>query len=364
MTPSVAADVEALASAGDAEAQLHLARRLTAEGHAEQAGQWLRRAAASGHVAARAAFGYHLLAYPPYDVGEGTLWTVSAANDGNGEAAHLMAVLTATGLGVQQSWANALIYLQRSAELGYEPAQRELQVLGDSALAETARGGAPPPGIWRQLRESVDAADWLKVPAPRFVHSAPRIAVVEGFASPAICDWLVERARPMMKPATIYDQASGEKRADPKRTNSDWHFTVPDSDLILLFVRARIAAVTGLPTGAMEATTALHYDVGEIFSHHYDYLDPALPGSTEELAAGGQRLATFLLYMNEGYDAAETDFPHISWQYKGRKGDAMFFWNVDASGRPDPLTMHAGLPPTRGEKWLLSQWIRERVGLG
>jgi len=23
-------------------------------------------------------------------------------------------------------------------------------------------------------------------------------------------------------------------------------------------------------------------------------------------------------------------------------------------------TLHTGLPPTRGEKWLLSQWMRER----
>ena len=345
MTPPVTAENESWVSSGDDVA--------------------LRRAAEAGNIAAKAALGYRLLAYPPYAVEEGTLWTVSAANDGSGEAAHLVAVLTATGLGVPQSWPTALIYLQRSAEFGYEFARRELAALsGDAALAEAARSGAHAPDSWRRLRESVDVAAWLKVPLPRVVNTAPRIAVMEGFASAAICDWLIERARPMLKPAAIYDLASGEKRPDPKRTNTDAHFTIPDSDLILLFVRARIAAVTGLPTGAMEATAALHYDVGQIFAHHYDYLDPALPGSTEELTAGGQRLVTFLLYMNESFDAAETDFPHIPWQYRGAKGDAMFFWNVDTNGQPDPLTMHAGLPPTRGEKWLLSQWIRARVGLG
>jgi len=29
-------------------------------------------------------------------------------------------------------------------------------------------------------------------------------------------------------------------------------------------------------------------------------------------------------------------------------------------GKPDPLSEHAGLPVTSGEKWLLSQWIRDR----
>jgi hypothetical protein len=39
----------------------------------------------------------------------------------------------------------------------------------------------------------------------------------------------------------------------------------------------------------------------------------------------------------------------------------LLFANVDAATRaPDPLTLHAGLPPTRGEKWIFSQWIRDR----
>ena len=45
-------------------------------------------------------------------------------------------------------------------------------------------------------------------------------------------------------------------------------------------------------------------------------------------------------------------------RWKGRAGNALFFWNVEPDGRPDRRTAHAGLPPTRGEKWLLSQWIR------
>jgi len=359
-------DIEEKASAGDAEAQFELGRRLEAEGEGDAAMAWFRRAAQSGHVEAKAVLGYRLLAYPPYAVEEGTLWTASAASDGSADAAHLMAVLVATGLGVPQSWPTALVYLQRSAEFGHALGRRELIALSaDAALKQRAAAGAAnSPDIWRQLRESVDIAAWLKVPPPRTVFAKPRIVVIEGFASAEICDWLIERARPRLKRAAIYDQQDGQSRADKARTNSDSYFSIPDSDLILLFVRARIAAVTGLPTGGMEAASVMHYDVGQVFEHHYDYLDPGLPGYSEELALGGQRLATFLLYMNDDYEAAETDFPRIGWKYRGRKGDAMFFSNVDASGEADPLTLHAGLAPTRGQKWLLSQWIRARVGLG
>jgi hypothetical protein len=41
-------------------------------------------------------------------------------------------------------------------------------------------------------------------------------------------------------------------------------------------------------------------------------------------------------------------------------GDAIYWANVDDSGRPDRLTRHAGLPPTSGEKWIFSQWLRSQ----
>ena len=52
--------------------------------------------------------------------------------------------------------------------------------------------------------------------------------------------------------------------------------------------------------------------------------------------------------------------PALGWRFKGRTGDALFFWNVDLSGAVEPKLLHAGLPPTRGEKWLFSQWVREK----
>jgi prolyl 4-hydroxylase len=36
------------------------------------------------------------------------------------------------------------------------------------------------------------------------------------------------------------------------------------------------------------------------------------------------------------------------------------FSNLDPAGRPEPASLHAGLPPTRGEKWIFSQWVRDR----
>lgn len=38
----------------------------------------------------------------------------------------------------------------------------------------------------------------------------------------------------------------------------------------------------------------------------------------------------------------------------------MKFLNCDAQGKPNPETLHAGLPVIRGEKWLATLWFWDR----
>jgi predicted 2-oxoglutarate/Fe(II)-dependent dioxygenase YbiX len=126
-------------------------------------------------------------------------------------------------------------------------------------------------------------------------------------------------------------------------------------------IRARISAATNIPVPVFEPPQVMHYHVGEEFRPHYDFLDPTEPGHRAELTAFGQRIATFLIYLNDDYEGGETAFPRAGLSHRGRRGDALLFANVDAATRaPDPLTLHAGMPPTRGEKWIFSQWIRDR----
>jgi hypothetical protein len=132
-------------------------------------------------------------------------------------------------------------------------------------------------------------------------------------------------------------------------------------DVVVEILRARISAATRLPVPIFEPTQVLHYAVGERFKPHHDFLDINVPGFADHIRRFGQRIATVLVYLNGDYQGGETVFPKIGLSYRGRTGDALFFTNVDRSGHGDPLTMHAGTPPTSGEKWVFSQWIRDRL---
>lgn len=280
--------------------------------------------------------GRKLLTEAPFDLARGVALTREAAAKGDAEATHLLALLTAGGLGVKQDLQAALGHLRRAADLGHPRATAEIAAL-------------PP-----------DLREWFAFPQPRMLSSGPHIAMVDGFLAAAICDWLVELGRPSLALATTYDPESGKLRHQEGRSNDAAVIGLGRMDMVLAFVRAKISALTGLPVQGFEETQLLHYTVGETFGAHVDYLDTSQPGYAADVAQRGQRVLTVLVYLNDGYDGGETTFLALGRGFKGGKGGALVFSNVTPEGELDKRTVHVGSPPTRGEKWLLSQWIRFR----
>jgi hypothetical protein len=282
---------------------------------------------------------------------------------GDAAAAYRSAVLAAAGIDRPMDLNGSLAYLQESAQAGHRPAQAELAALAGNwrLTADIVSGKAPARTSWASLRSAIDVAAWLRIPDGHTLSEEPRIASVRRFISTATCDWLVKLGKPHLKKATIYNTQSGGLEEDRVRTNTAADLNLERFDVVLGFLRARIAALAELPTVALESSQILHYDVGEEFSLHHDFLDVSFPGLAEQVASHGQRALTLLIYLNDGYEGGETAFPLLGKSFKGRKGDALVFWNVLPDGAPDRRTLHAGTAPTRGEKWLFSQWIRVRA---
>lgn len=314
----------------------------------------LRRRAESGGSEARLALGLRLMGGEG-DPAEGAALIQSECDAGSAEAARLLATLEAMGAARPQSWDRALDYLALAADRGSEPARAQLVLLARAEPGETD---------WQGLRARVDIAA-LTAPPPRHpVSERPRIRVIENFASAAECDWVARIPRGRLNPAWVWDPVTGENRPDPSRTNEGLDLGPAEMDLVVQTLRARIAAVSNLPLPVFEPAQIMHYSVGQEFLPHHDYLDPGQAGDRAQIARLGQRIATFLLYLNDDYEGGETEFLRTGFRYRGRKGDALLFANVDAARAPDPLTIHAGRAPTRGEKWILSQWIRDRSPAG
>jgi hypothetical protein len=133
-----------------------------------------------------------------------------------------------------------------------------------------------------------------------------------------------------------------------------------EADLVHLMVQARISAAIDQPVSNLEAATVLHYAIGEEIVNHYDFVDPEKPGYAEDIRWSGHRILTFLVYLNADYQGGETVFPKFGLSFRGQKGDGMCFVNTHANMQADVRTLHGGRPPTSGEKWVFSQFIRNR----
>jgi prolyl 4-hydroxylase len=288
---------------------------------------------------------------------DGARFLVDAARAGALEAALRLAAMSALGAHVEQSWTAALSLLAVAAEHGSESARGQLCTLAGQPPAATAAEGG-----WRALAQTIDLGAWLSPLTGTTLSRDPLVRAFPDFAPEPACEWLISRARGRLKRALIYDPVHGDV-ADQMRTNSAVGFDLLDVDVVQVAIQHRMAAAVGLPVHNLEGPTMLHYKVGEQITEHCDFVNPRIPNYEDEINRRGERIITFLLYLNDDYDGGETEFPHIGVRHKGRRREALFFTNALASGEPDTRMVHAGRPPTSGEKWVVSQFIRSRAAL-
>lgn len=249
------------------------------------------------------------------------------------EALAKQAVRAAYGWHRPQSWAEALALLADAARAGEEGAARQLELVTQAPIEALLT----PPRIERLTDISA-------------------IAACRGFAPPGFAEWLIDRARDRLVPASV-NQAGD---AEAVRSARDFAFGPQHRDLVIAILQERAARLVSLPVDYHEPPNIISYESGQEFGLHVDYIDPRVPEFQAELDSMGQRTVTIVTYLNTDFEGAETHFPDAGVTFRGGVGDAILFVNVRPDGTPDFNTRHCGLPPTSGRKWVLSQWIREK----
>jgi len=182
----------------------------------------------------------------------------------------------------------------------------------------------------------------------------PPLRVLENVLTPAECDELIELARPRLDRSLTVDRA-GQHQIDQARTSSGMFFDLGENAFIQR-IEDRLAALVDLPAEHGEGLQILHYEPGQQYEPHYDWFDPAQPGFATITAAGGQRVASIIIYLNTPANGGGTHFPHPGVTVTARRGAAVYF----AYEGGDKTSLHAGLPVVEGEKWIATKWLRER----
>ena len=193
--------------------------------------------------------------------------------------------------------------------------------------------------------------------------SRPTIAVLDGVLDPDECEAMKHLAVTRLARSAVVSPDSGAHAVMDIRTSEGAYFQRAENELIHR-IDVRAAAIMGLAEEQGEGLQVVRYGQGGEYVPHFDYFPPEERGSEAHLEQGGQRVSTLIMYLDDVEDGGETIFPRIDFSYIPRKGQALYFEYGAPDGSLDPLSLHGGAPVKRGEKWILTKWMRERAFAG
>ncbi|VTU39988.1 2OG-Fe(II) oxygenase superfamily protein [Variovorax sp. PBS-H4] len=185
----------------------------------------------------------------------------------------------------------------------------------------------------------------------------PRVVVFGDLLSDDECEDLIQTARQRLARSLTVETQTGGEALNVDRT-SDGMFFERGENPVVARLEQRIALLLRWPLEFGEGLQVLRYSPGAQYRPHYDYFDPAEPGTPTILRRGGQRVATLVMYLQEPGLGGATTFPDVGLEVAPKRGTGVFF----SYERPDPAThtLHGGAPVLAGEKWVATKWLRER----
>ena len=238
----------------------------------------------------------------------------------------------------------------------------------DAALADIERGAASPtlPALPKQARPmpgpDLDGSPLYLDAGDRRVHvlhtvTQPRIVVFGDLLADDECEALVAAAAKRLARSLTVETQTGGETLNVDRTSDGMFFERGENEIVAR-IEQRIAHLLRWPLAFGEGLQVLRYAPGAQYRPHYDYFDPAEPGTPTILRRGGQRVGTLVMYLQEPERGGATVFPDIGLEVAPKRGTAVFF----SYERPDPgtRTLHGGAPVLAGEKWVATKWLRER----
>jgi len=174
------------------------------------------------------------------------------------------------------------------------------------------------------------------------------------FLSNDECDKIIDMSKDKLFISKIYGKDEDTLSSSFRNSLQHW---LNDDDIFIKNISDRIRKIINAKTNFMEPLQIVKYPENGYFYHHYDACT-----DTEEIChrmnlGHGHRYMTFIIYLNDDYEGGETDFPNKNIKIKPEKGKGILFYNTDVNGNILNDSLHAGLPVTKGIKWIANKWI-------
>lgn len=174
------------------------------------------------------------------------------------------------------------------------------------------------------------------------------------FLSPAECARLITMIDDVAQPSALYDTAY----ASGFRTSFSGN--IDPRDPLVCEISERIDALLGMEAAWGESIQGQRYLPGQQFQPHHDFFHPGTSYWDTEMARGGQRSFTAMVFLNAVEAGGHTDFTELKIALEPRPGVLLMWNNARPDGTPNHKTIHAGKPVEAGAKYIITKWYRTR----
>lgn len=180
---------------------------------------------------------------------------------------------------------------------------------------------------------------------------------------PKICDYIINNfGKNMDKGTVINGELSKDEHHDINVLDSSREcesIFICNSIHPFDIIRKGISKVTKLPINHQECFTLVKYNKGGKYDLHDDAFDPD-DSNSRSIFNDNNRLFSAMIYLNDDFEGGTTSFPNLNKVIQPQKGKTIIWSNINQYNKLDRNKTHSGDPITKGTKWVLVTWIREK----
>ena len=181
------------------------------------------------------------------------------------------------------------------------------------------------------------------------------------------CDCIIKNSKKDLKDSIVYKDGFTKKEADPniRISKTAWLDKDTTTEIELRKTIDKLenisSFITKFPVVNQEKIQVVNYEKGGYYNPHYDACNSTdIDAKINMNGASGQRVYTFLIYLNDNLEGGSTYFTKIDKHVKPKKGMAILFRNINYNNSDfHELSQHTGTVIKKGDKWICNIWIHE-----
>lgn len=190
------------------------------------------------------------------------------------------------------------------------------------------------------------------------IHEDPEVYTIDDVLTMDECKHFINISKDKMKQSLVSKDDKGVLSSGRTSSNT-W---IPHNhDPITFTIAQKIAKIVEMPLENAESYQVVHYGVTQEYRQHFDSWEHNYSDKTLRcMERGGARLKTALVYLNDVEEGGGTKMTKLNKEIKSKQGKLLVFNNTyqDSHVR-HPLSEHAGMPVSKGEKYIFNLWFRE-----